>query len=81
MTKNQLVAQLKKDNPILREGSEEQGYVELSAEEYDARISEWADNILAKEAAEAAKAEAVAAKAALLEKLGITEEEAKLLLA
>ena len=42
MTKNQLIAQLKKDNPILREGSEEQGYTELNAAEYEARIVEWA---------------------------------------
>ena len=57
MTKHQLIAQLKKDNPILREGSEEQGYTELNAAEYEARIVEWADNILAKQAIEAAKAE------------------------
>jgi hypothetical protein len=79
MTKNEVIAQLKKDNPVLREGSEEQGYTELTPAEYDARIAEWADNILAKEAAEVAKAAAAAAKAALLQKLGITEEEAKLL--
>ncbi len=49
---------------------------EMNAEE----LAQWeADE--AKVAAEAqAKAEAAAAKAALLEKLGITEEEAKLLL-
>lgn len=49
---------------------------EMNAEE----LAQWeADE--AKAAAEAqAKAKAVAAKAALLEKLGITEEEAKLLL-
>jgi hypothetical protein len=81
MTKNQLITQLKKDFPTLREGSEEQGYIELSAEEYDARIEKWADNVLAKQAAEAAQVEAQIAKDALLEKLGITKEEAKLLLA
>ena len=48
MTKNEVIAQLKKDNPVLREGSEEQGYTELTPAEYDARIAEWADNILAK---------------------------------
>lgn len=49
---------------------------EMNAEE----LAQWeADE--AKAAAEAqAKAKALAAKAALLEKLGITEEEAKLLL-
>ena len=80
MTKNELITQLKKDFPTLREGSEEQGYTELAAEEYELRIDNWANSILAKQAFEAAQAEAQSAKAALLNKLGITEEEAKLLL-
>lgn len=80
MTKNELITQLKKDFPILREGSEEQGYTELSAEEYESRIDNWADSILAKQAFEAAEAEAQFARAALLDKLGITEDEARLLL-
>lgn len=49
---------------------------EMNAEEL-AQLE--ADNAKAESEAQA-KAEAVAAKAALLEKLGITEEEAKLLL-
>jgi len=80
MTKNELIEQFKKDFPTLREGSEEQGYVELSVEEYDARLSHWADNVLAKEAAVQAAAEAVTQRQALLDKLGITEDEARLLL-
>lgn len=82
MTKNELIAQLKKDNPILREGSEEQGYIELTAAEYDARISQWADNILAKEAAAQAAAEAAAKKAAAeakLAALGLTADDLKAL--
>ena len=80
MTKNELIAQLKKDFPIIREGSDEQGYVELSAEEYEARIAQWANNILAKQAEAQAKLDAQNAKAALLDRLGITAVEAKLLL-
>ena len=80
MTKNELIAQLKKDFPIIREGSDEQGYVELSAEEYEARIAQWANNILAKQAEAQAKLDAQNAKAALLDRLGITADEAKLLL-
>lgn len=80
MTKNELITQLKKEYPTIREGSDEQGYVELSVEEYDARISQWADNLLAKEAEAQAKLDAENAKAALLDRLGITEAEAKLLL-
>ena len=49
---------------------------EMTAEE----IAQWELNKAAAEAEALAKAKAAAAKAALLEKLGITEEEAKLLL-
>ena len=80
MTKNQLVAQFKKDYPTIREGSDEQGYVELSVEEYEARIAQWADNMLAKQAEAQAKLDAQNAKEAVLNRLGITAQEAKLLL-
>ena len=49
---------------------------EMNAEE----LAQWQADQAADEAKAQAKAEAAAAKAALLEKLGITEEEAKLLL-
>jgi uncharacterized membrane protein YqiK len=77
MTKQDKIAALKTQYPTLRVGSEEAGYTELSAEDYEAKIAEWADNELAAEA-ELAKAEAD--KEALLAKLGITADEAKLLL-
>jgi uncharacterized GH25 family protein len=80
MTKNEIITQLKKDFPTIREGSDEQGYVELLAEEYEARIAQWAENMLAKQAEAQAKLDAQNAKAALLERLGITADEAKLLL-
>ena len=80
MTKNEIITQLKKDYPSLRDGSNINGYIELSGEEYEARISQWADNILAKEAQAQAKLDAENAKAALLDRLGITADEAKLLL-
>jgi len=82
MTKNELIAQLKKDNLSIREGSDEQGYVNLSAEEYEARIKLWADNILAKQAEASAKAEAEAKKLeaqAKLAAIGITAEDLKAL--
>ena len=47
----------------------------------DAEIAENEEAELAAQAAAEATAQAAAAKAALLEKLGITEDEAKLLLA
>ena len=71
------IAAFKAQYPTLKVGSEETGYTELSAEDYEAKIAEWADNELVAEA-EIAKTEAD--KQALLNKLGITEEEAKLLL-
>ena len=76
-TKAEKIAAFKAEYPTLKVGSDETGYTELNADEYEAKISEWADNILAKEAEETAKA---AAKQALLDKLGITAEEAALLL-
>ena len=65
--------------PIIKIHNVETGEIierEMNAEE----LAQWeADQAKAKTEAEA-KAEAAAAKVALLEKLGITEEEAKLLL-
>ena len=85
MTKLQdTVAALQLQYPTIKIGSDEDGYTELIGVDYDAKIEEWADNLLAKETeiAEAkSKAEQAAAdKAALLAKLGITADEAKLLL-
>ena len=78
-TKKQMIDLLKIEFPILQVGDEDNGYSELSAEDYQATIAEWADVRLAKEA-QALEVESKAeAKLALLEKLGITEDEAKLL--
>ena len=76
-TKADKIATFKAQYPTLKVGSEETGYTELSAEEYEAKIAEWADTEIAVETAELA---AIEAKQALLSKLGITEDEAKLLL-
>ncbi len=79
MTKNQIIAQLKKDFPSLRDGSNTDGYVELSAAEYEARINEWADNMLAKQAEAQAKLDARAAAEAKLAALGLTADDLKAL--
>ena len=76
-TKSDKIAAFKAQYPTLQIGSDETGYTQLNTEDYEAKISEWADNELAAEA-ELAKAEAD--KQALLAKLGITADEAKLLL-
>jgi hypothetical protein len=79
MTKIEIIAELKKQYKTLKSGSDEYGYTDLSPTDYEATISGWADNQLADEA-KAAKAEQTATdKAALLAKLGITADEAKLL--
>lgn len=76
-TKSEIIAELKKTHPTLKSGSDEIGYTELEADEYEATILQWADNLLAQQTAEF---EATQAKAALLNRLGITADEAKLLL-
>lgn len=79
-TPAQIKARLKVEFPTLKVGCDENGYVELTGKDYDAVIQQWTDFHIEKinvKKAELAKAEA---KAALLAKLAITEEEAKLLL-
>ena len=83
-TKQEIIANFKQEYPTLRSGDDEQGYTNFSPADYEATIETWADNQLAAEAKaaadEAAAAKAATDKAALLAKLGITEEEARLLL-
>jgi hypothetical protein len=54
--------------------------IDLTAEEYEATIAKWEANEAAKVAQEAEEKAKATAKAELLSKLGITAEEAKLLL-
>lgn len=68
-TKSELIAAIKAENSTLRTGSDEFGYVELSAKEYEATIEEWATSRL-EQAAELAEAKALAiAKADAVDKL------------
>jgi hypothetical protein len=76
MTKNELIAQYKKEYPTLTRQHNDEVF-ELTAEEYEATIEEWATKKSEEITAENQNA---AAKAALLAQLGITEEQAKLLL-
>ena len=80
-TKEEMLEIIKAENPNgLRIGNDEEGYTQLSQAETDAILDSWADARLAKEAA-LAQAEAKAdQKAALLDRLGITTDEVKLLL-
>ena len=79
-TKNEMIAIIKAENPSLRVGDEDQGYTDLAPADYEAQIALWADNRLAKEAEAAEAAQAATDKAALLAKMGLTADEAKLLL-
>jgi len=79
-TKSELITTYKTEYPTLRTGSDEGGYTDLSSAEYNATIAQWADNTLARLADEAAAEAAATQKAALLARLGITADEAKLLI-
>jgi hypothetical protein len=79
-TKAQAIAAFKKEYPTLRSGDDERGYEDLSPADYEAQIEIWADNQLADEARAADAAKIATDKAALLAKLGISSDEAKLLL-
>jgi sulfur carrier protein ThiS len=78
-TKEQLVAQLKAENPKMVANINGED-IELTPEEYEKAANNWADMRLVQIAQEAATAQAEADRAALLARLGITAEEAALLL-
>ena len=64
---------LKVEFPTLQIGDEDKGYTELSADEYEAQIAEWADARLAKEQAKTEAELARQTKNSAYEKLGLTE--------
>lgn len=47
-TKSELIAAIKAENPTLRAGSDEDGYVDLTPAEYEATIEDWATSRLKK---------------------------------
>ena len=80
-TKTELITKLKAEYPTLKIGNDDDGYTTLKSDEYAAQIEQWADALLEQQNHEAALKIAADAKAALLAKLGITADEAALLLA
>lgn len=80
-TAAQIKARLKSEYPVLLKGSDEVGYEEMSKLEYDATIQEWVDYQLNLIAQEKARIEKAQAKAVLLERLGLTQEEFNILTA
>ena len=78
----EIIADFKKEYPTLKVGSDEAGYTDLNAEDYEATINYWADNaIAAAELAEveAAKEAAKEAAQAKLAALGLTTDDLKAL--
>lgn len=73
---------IKLANPTLRTGSEEEGYTDLSADEYESQISAWTSARIAQEQAIADEKALVGTKASAIAKLGsltyvpLTKEEA-----
>lgn len=73
------IAAFKAQYPTLTKGVNDE-VIELTAEEYESTIAQWAQNELDADAAKLEKQALVTQKEALLAKLGLTAEEATLLL-
>ena len=79
MNKETIIAELKTQYPTLRSGSDEAGYSELSAKDYEATLEQWADSQIAEEAKiEEQKLAKVSAEAKLAA-LGLTPDDLKAL--
>lgn len=78
MTKEELIAQYKAENPTLikRINGED---IELDATEYEEIINSWADAKLAKDARLIETEESKLTKISAYQKLGLTEDEIKAL--
>lgn len=77
MTKAQRIAAFRDEYPeLFKQVNDDR--IKLTDEEYEATLAEWADNAIAKEAQDAARAEAEAKKEsgkAKLKALGLTDAE------
>lgn len=78
-TKEKLILDFKAQNPTIRVGSDEIGYTELNATEYETTIEQWADNFIANELLEAEKQAAKEVAQTKLAALGLTTEDLKAL--
>jgi hypothetical protein len=79
-TRQELINECKLNNPKIIQIINDQE-IELNDEDYKKACSDWADMILVQLQAQAEAESKAATKQALLDKLGITAEEAALLLA
>jgi hypothetical protein len=78
-TKSEFIAQCKAENPTMVQTINDVKTV-LSKAEYEAAVEAWAQMKLEQQAAEIEEAAKAKTKADLLDRLGITAEEAALLL-
>ena len=79
-TKAQIIAKLKTEYPELKTGNDDDGYIVMSKTEYDKTINDWAETELAELAKQAEIAEKEIQRQAILDRLGLTADEAKLIL-
>jgi hypothetical protein len=79
-TKLEIIKELKVEHPKIIVGSDEDGYKELSLDKYETTIANWAGEIFDTNAKIDAEIQNQIDKTALLNKMGITAAEAKLLL-
>ena len=78
-TKTEIIATLKSEYPTLKTGNDNDGYTDLEAADYEAKLSEWADNLLAKEAADLEAAKPLTPAEKLFNATGLTVAEYKAL--
>ena len=78
-TLNDFIADIRAETPTLTRGVNDD-VIALSDDEYEATVLEWATERLKQQGLRLEEAQAEIAKEALLAKLGITADEAKLLL-
>ena len=80
ISKSEMIEIIRAENPTLRIGNDESGYAELSVEEYEAQINEWADARLAKEQAKTDAEALLQNKISAYQKLGLTGAEIEALM-
>ena len=78
-TKAELIAQCKAENPTMTATINDE-QIQLTAQEYEKACNDWADMRLLQIEYEEAQTKAAADKAALLAKLGMSEDDLKTLL-
>lgn len=74
-TRAQIIQELKLQFPTLKLGDDDAGYTDLSSEEYEATIEQWADAKLAKETAKLEAEQLRQTKISAYQKLGLSEAE------